>query len=99
MNKMIFELPAIDEILSQLAVIDSKIESLEKNKSQQWGLLTTKQAALVLQLSQRTLQNYRDDGTIPFIQWGCEIRYRSKDIQQFLDDHYAKSVNQKGGIL
>ena len=52
--------------------------------------LNTKQAAQALQITTRTLQSYRDQGMIPFSQFGREIRYRQSDIQEFLLEHYIK---------
>ena len=81
----------IDKIFEK---IDTKTRSLELDGI--W--LTTREASKALQVTPRTLQNYRDRGTIPFTQFGKEIRYRAEDIQQFLVDHYVKPLNWKGGV-
>lgn len=97
MNKMILELPATEEILTKLAVIDSKLESIQKGKTTNKKVLTSKEAALALRVTTRTLQTYRDQGIIPFFQFGREVRYHSGDIQEFLMDHYVKPSNWIGG--
>ena len=98
MNQMIFDVPAMDEILSRLDRIDKKIESFQKQKTLDGSLLTTKEVCVVLKISLRSLQTYRDRGIIPFVQFGREVRFRQEDIQNFLNDHFIKSVYRKGGL-
>jgi len=90
MNTMILEMPAMEEILTRLEKIDSRLESLEKTTSLTGIWLTTKEAAKALKVTPRCLQNYRDRGDIPFSQFGREVRYYAEDIRQFLMDHYVK---------
>jgi hypothetical protein len=44
----------------------------------------------LLTVSQRTLQSYRDNGTIPFSQIGHKCYYRSADIEQFINEQQIK---------
>lgn len=99
MEQINLNLPALDEIKSKLEVIDSKIDSIQKTNPSFGIWLTTKQAAKALDVTNRTLQNYRDQGLIPFSQFGRQIRYRAEDIKDFLMSHYIKANNQKGGRL
>jgi excisionase family DNA binding protein len=94
---MIFDVPAMEEILSKLDQINSKLESIQKQKTIDGFPLTTKEACVVLKISLRSLQTYRDRGLIPFIQFGREVRFRPEDLQQFLMDHFIKSNYQRGG--
>jgi len=98
MKKIEFEIPILDEINSRLEVIDSKLESIQKAKALNNAVLTSKEAALALRVTTRTLQTYRNQGIIPFIQVGREVRYHADDIQQFLMDHYVRPSNWKGGL-
>ena len=41
-----------------------------------------------LRLSTRTLQDYRDSGTIAYCKIGGKILYRQSDIQAMLERHY-----------
>ena len=41
-----------------------------------------------LRLSTRTLQDYRDSGTIAYCKIGSKILYRQSDIQAMLERHY-----------
>jgi excisionase family DNA binding protein len=51
----------------------------------------------LLQVSKRTLQNYRDRGIIPFSQIGRKIYYKASDIEEYLSNHYIRAYYQKGG--
>lgn len=44
----------------------------------------------VLHVSRRTLQQYRDDGIIPFIQLPGKVIYRESDITRLLEDNYKR---------
>ena len=41
-----------------------------------------------LQISTRTLQEYRNSGTLPFYKIGGKILYKQSDIQAMLERHY-----------
>jgi MerR family transcriptional regulator, repressor of the yfmOP operon len=68
-------------------------ENLNSNK---W--LSSEQVCCLLMISKRTLQSYRDRGTLPFSQIGRKIYYKASDIQAYLDSHYIKASFQKGGL-
>lgn len=46
-----------------------------------------------LHLSKRTLQNYRDDGTLPYTKIGDKILYRNSDIARILEENYVAVVS------
>jgi hypothetical protein len=48
-----------------------------------------------LKLSRRSLQDYRNEGRIPYIKLGGKILYRSSDIQKMLEDGYCKAFRRK----
>ncbi len=56
----------------------------------------TKQVAQLIGVTTRTIQNYRDQGMLPFSQIGRVIRYRASDIQDFLMEYYVRSSNWEG---
>jgi hypothetical protein len=39
----------------------------------------------LLQISYRTLQSYRDDGTLPYSQIGRKCYYKTSDVEQLLN--------------
>ena len=50
--------------------------------------LTDKEVSERLKLSRHVLQNYRDEGRLPYCKLGGKILYRESDIQQMLDKGY-----------
>ena len=50
--------------------------------------LTDKEVSARLKVSRRTLQDYRNEGRIPYCQLGGKVLYRESDIQRVLDNGY-----------
>lgn len=50
--------------------------------------LTGEEVCRLLRLSPRTLQDYRDNGTVAYCKIGGKILYRQSDIQAMLERHY-----------
>ena len=51
-------------------------------------LLTDKEVAHILKVSRRTLQDYRNNGILPYRQLGGKILYRESDIERVLQSCY-----------
>lgn len=92
MEKIIFDLPWVHDILTELNEIKKRLEEINNERISRESWLNSKEAAKALGITTRTLQSYRDQGFIPFSQFGREIRYKAEDIQQFLMDHYVKAT-------
>lgn len=58
--------------------------------------LTDKEISLRLKVSRRTLQDYRNEGRIPYIQLGGKILYRESDIEQMLKNAYREAYRETG---
>ena len=43
-----------------------------------------------LKISRRSLQDYRNEGRIPFIRLGGKVLYRASDIDKLLDENYRE---------
>ncbi len=70
------------------------IENLVKNHKPTLGgerYLTDREVAARLRLSRRTLQDYRNEGRIPYYQLGGKLLYRESDIQRLLDEGYRNA--------
>lgn len=50
--------------------------------------LTDREVSEKLKLSRRTLQDYRNEGRIPYCQLGGKILYRESDILRMLEEGY-----------
>ena len=53
---------------------------------------TDKEVSARLKVSRRTLQDYRNEGRIAYIQLGGKILYRESDIERMLNDGYRSAT-------
>jgi len=52
----------------------------------QW--LDNEDVCMVLRVTKRTLQNYRDNFVLPYSQIGKKILYKASDVQKLLEKNY-----------
>ncbi len=57
--------------------------------------LTDKEVSARLKVSRRTLQDYRNEGRLPYIQLGGKILYRESDIERMLEVGYREAFRLK----
>ena len=57
---------------------------------------TDKEVSARLKVSRRTLQDYRNEGRIAYIQLGGKILYRESDIERMLADSYRSAYRLTG---
>lgn len=50
--------------------------------------LTDKEVSQILKVSRRTLQEYRNDGVIPYMLLGGKVLYRESDLERILESCY-----------
>ena len=82
------------EMITQLR---NRIESILKNYRPVMNgeiYLSGENVCKLLHISKRTLQQYRDDNILPFIQIGGKIIYKESDILTILEQNYI--VNKTG---
>lgn len=91
-----------DEIIAHQEMITklrTRIESILKNYRPVMNgeiYLSGEDVCKLFHISKRTLQQYRDDHILPFIQIGGKIIYRETDILTVLEQNY---VGKKDGKL
>ena len=89
----------ISHIVSHLYRMVDDFERIANNYRPMLGgerFLTDKELCAKLQLSRRTLQDYRNNGIIPYIQLGRKILYRVSDIEKILMANYREAYRVKG---
>jgi len=59
------------------------------NPTETW--LDISDTAKWLKVSHRTLQNYRNQGLLPYSQIGAKIYFRLQDLEEFLMKHYTSN--------
>ena len=50
--------------------------------------LTDREVSEILKVSRRTLQEYRNDGILPYILLGGKVLYRERDLEELLERFY-----------
>ncbi|MBW7941049.1 MAG: helix-turn-helix domain-containing protein [Candidatus Kuenenia stuttgartiensis] len=84
---------AYQEMITQLR---NRIEDILKNYRPIMNgeiYLSGEEVCQLLHISKRTLQQYRDDNILPFIQIGGKIIYKESDIMMVLERNYM-SINR-----
>ncbi len=86
--------PQVKEFISSLDSMLNGIESIVKHYKPHLNgerFLSNHEVSKKLNVSLRTLQEWRDTGLIPFIQIKGKIIYRQSDIDKLLQKHYLKA--------
>jgi len=83
---MLALLEAVVGIKNELLYIRENFQPLLKGEI----YLSGEQVCEMLHISKRTLQQYRDDGLIPFIKLERKILFRESDIVKVLEDNYQR---------
>ena len=58
--------------------------------------LTDDETSTVLKVCRRTLQEYRNDGTLPYVLLGGKVLYRESDLENLLQSCYHPARRQDG---
>lgn len=82
---------AFQQIVEKIEAINERLTSKEKQPKEIW--YNNEELKELLKVSKRTLQNYRDNGTISFSQLGNKIFYKAADVEALLAKHYIKAHN------
>lgn len=70
-------------MLDKMEELRSIIQNREPDAANDW--LTLEEAREMINVCPKTFQKYRDNGIIPFSQYGRKIYFKRKDIEAFLD--------------
>lgn len=73
-------------LLNELNSVSEKIDSIQIEKTQK-PILTNEEFMIMLGVSKRTAQSWRDEGLIKFSKIGKSIFYQMKDIEKFLNEN------------
>jgi hypothetical protein len=80
-----------EAMMNRFEALAKKMDSLysEQDKSlKKW--LDNQDVCLILNISKRTLQTYRDNGTLPYSQINYKIYYKPNDIETVMCKLLAK---------
>ena len=93
--------PQIKEFISSLDSMLNGIESIVKHYKPHLNgerFLSNHEVSKKLNVSLRTLQEWRDTGLIPFIQIKGKIIYRQSDIDKLLQKYYFESWKESPNL-
>lgn len=79
--------------LSALERVNRRIKEVAQTHKPLFGgehFLTSKEVCERLYISPRTLQDYRDKGIIPYMQFAGKILYKMSDLEKMLDNNYKE---------
>lgn len=98
MDVIIVERQAFERMMTSLKAAAKKIGEAsghysKSKKMQKW--LEGNEVCAILNISKRTLQTYRDNGTLPYSQIGYKMYYRAKDIQQLIEKLNTKKDEKR----
>lgn len=85
--------PQITAFFESLDRMLDKVEILAKKSRPTLNgerYLTDKELSERLKISRRALQEYRNEGKIPYYQIGAKVLYKESDIERMLKDSYRK---------
>ena len=95
MHVITIESEAFRQIMDKIQSLDEKFVEMKMEAqsplSERW--LDNQEVILLLKVSKRTLQSYRDESKIPFSQIGNKLYYRASDVDKFLKKSYRKARN------
>lgn len=88
MNVFMVEEQVIESVAEQFRRLTDKVEEVcdvyRVKGAKEY--LDNQDVCLRLNISKRTLQNYRNTGKLPFTRIGQKIYYRTRDIEKFLNE-------------
>ena len=89
MEAIILPIEQYQELLKLMGEIKSVIT--EKKKDPKDIFVDNPRFLVMMNISKRTAQTWRDEGIISFSQIGGKIYYRLSDVQKLLDSNYKRA--------
>ena len=89
----------VRSFFSSLESLSNRVEKIrDNNKPSLDGerYYTDKELAVKLRVSRRSLQDYRNNGILPYTRIGGRILYRASDIERTLMDEYREAYRLNG---
>lgn len=83
----------------QFSSLSNSIEEIKRvvikdSKKPAETYLDNQEFLLLMKISKRTAQTWRDEGKISFSQVGNKIYYKMTDVEELLEKHYNKAFRK-----
>jgi hypothetical protein len=95
--KIIFEKQDFEQLEQKIDQLNLKLIRVLADDPERKRWITNSEAIKILNVSTRTLQNYRDTGKLPFSKIGTKIYYKASDIDGVLQKYYVRGFNVRKG--
>jgi hypothetical protein len=92
MEAIILSKEQFNALAASIEEIKAKLTAENKKPSEQY--LDNQEFLLLMKISKRTAQNWRDEGKISFSQVGNKIYYRLSDVEEVLQKNYVKAFKK-----
>ena len=91
MEIITFESQTFQDLIKKIDGINANIEKAVGKPILGDDWLDIQDTCQLLKVSKRTLQTYRDNGTLSFSQIGGKIYFKATDLRAHLEKHYIKA--------
>lgn len=83
----------------QFSSLSNSIEEIKRviikdSKKPNETYLDNQEFLLLMKISKRTAQTWRDEGKISFSQVGNKIYYKLSDVEELMEKHYIKAFKK-----
>ena len=93
MDAIIFTKDQFTDLMTKLDTIQSQISL--KSDAKKETFLDNQEFLLLLKISKRTAQTWRDEGKISFSQVGNKIYYKLSDVEKLMQENYNKAFKSR----
>jgi hypothetical protein len=93
MEAIIITKDQFSDLMSKLDTIQNQLNAKADPKKETF--LDNQEFLLLMKISKRTAQTWRDEGKISFSQVGSKLYYKLSDVEKLLTEHYNKSFKGK----
>lgn len=92
MEAVILTKEQFTELQASIEEIKNKIEN--QNKKPNEVFIDNQEFMLMMKISKRTAQTWRDEGKVSFSQVGNKIYYKLADVEALLNQHMVKAFKK-----
>src|SRR5690606_41890374 len=93
MEAIILSKDQYTELVARLDEITQRLNA--KNEPKQDTFLDNQELLMLMRISKRTAQTWRDEGRISFSEGGNKIYYRLSEVEKLLQEYFNKALAKK----
>lgn len=93
MEAIILSKDQYTDLVKRLDEINQRLDA--RNETKKDTFVDNQEFLILMKISKRTAQTWRDEGKISFSQVGNKIYYKFSDVEKLLDEYYNKSFAKR----